>query len=47
MNNLLDAIQAHKPLWAPLLVPSLAAAGGLTLFAWSVVSVFADTGFSW
>lgn len=47
MNNLMDALYALKPLWAPLLVPSLAAAVGLVLIAWGCHSIFADTGFSW
>jgi hypothetical protein len=29
MNDLLDALQALRPLWLPLLVPSLAAGLGL------------------
>jgi hypothetical protein len=48
MNNLLHALHAFKPLWAPLLVPSLAAAGGLAMIFWGIVSIFAaDSGFSW
>ena len=47
MNSLLDALHALKPLWAPLLVPSLAGGGGLALITWGVVSIFADTDFSW
>jgi hypothetical protein len=47
MNNLLDAIYAHKPLWAPLLIPSLAGGGGLALVAWGIVAICADPGFSW
>jgi hypothetical protein len=31
MNNLLYELHALKPLWAPLLVPSVAGAGGLTM----------------
>jgi len=35
-DDLLDALQALRPLWLPpLLVPSLAAAAGLGLIAWS------------
>jgi hypothetical protein len=34
MDDLLDALDALRPLWLPLLVPSLAAADGLVLIAW-------------
>ena len=48
MDNLLYALHALKPLWATLLVPSLAAAGGLAMIAWGVVSILAaNSGFSW
>lgn len=48
MDNLLYALHALKPLWAALLVPSLAGAGGLAMIAWGVVSIVAaDSGFSW
>jgi hypothetical protein len=33
MNDLLDVLQALRPLWVPLLVPSLAATVGLGLIA--------------
>jgi hypothetical protein len=34
MNVLLDALHALRPLWLPLLMPSLAATAGLGLIAW-------------
>jgi hypothetical protein len=34
MNDLLDALDALRPLWVPLLVVSLAAGAGLALIAW-------------
>jgi hypothetical protein len=35
MDDLLDALHAFRPLWLPLLLPSLAATAGLGLIAWS------------
>lgn len=47
MNNLLEALHGLKPIWIHLLVPSLAAGGGLVLIAWGCQSIFVDTGFAW
>jgi hypothetical protein len=34
MDDLLDALNALRPLWLPLLMPSLAATAGLGLIPW-------------
>jgi hypothetical protein len=34
MDDLLDALSALRPLWLPLIVPSLAAVAGLGLIGW-------------
>ena len=47
MNNLLDVLHALKPLWVPLLVPSLAGGGGLAMIVWLRFLFAADSGFSW
>jgi hypothetical protein len=47
MDDLLDVLDALRPLWLPLLMPILAATAGLALIAWGGFSIFADSGFSW